>query len=293
MAWCQVVFELEAARTGLAEAALEALGAVSVTWGEAENCEAVLEPGPGETKLWDRVRVTALFEADANPQSIHDSLSAALDSPLVDWQVQRLADQAWERAWLEHFQPLHCGGQLWVIPSDQTPPDPDAVNIRLDPGLAFGTGTHPTTALCLQALAANPPVGETVIDYGCGSGLLAIAALKLGAKQVIAIDNDPQALVATRENARRNDLQTGLVVAGPDYALPAADRVLANILAGILQALAPKLIDALVPGGQLTLAGLLDAQSQAVKSAYETAIEFTGAAQREGWVRLDGVRHSL
>lgn len=293
MAWCQVGFEIEATRTGLAEAVLETVGAVSVTWGEAADEPPVLEPAPGETRLWDRVRVTALFEADVDAMAVRSALTEALGAAPADWQVESLADQPWERAWLAHFKPLHCGGNLWVIPSDQPPPDPDAVNIRLDPGLAFGTGTHPTTALCLQALAADPPVGETVIDYGCGSGLLAIAALKLGASQVIAIDNDPQALLATQENARRNDLEAGLVVAGPEYALPMADRVLANILAGILQTLAPELIAALRPGGQLTLAGLLNTQVQAVENAYAPAVQFTGSAQREEWVRLDGMRSSL
>lgn len=293
MAWCQVGFEIEASRTGLAEAVLETLGAVSVTWGEAADAQPVLEPAPGETRLWDRVHVTALFEADADANAILASLTEALGAAPADWQVESLADQAWERAWLAHFKPLHCGGRLWVIPSDQPPPDPDAINIRLDPGLAFGTGTHPTTALCLQALAADPPVGETVIDYGCGSGLLAIAALKLGASQVVAIDNDPQALVATRENARRNGLDAGLIVAGPEHPLPMADRIVANILAGILQELAPKLIAALASGGKITLAGLLDEQAQAVQRAYQPVVSFTGTAAHEGWVRLDGIRSSL
>ncbi len=293
MAWCQVAFELEAERTGLAEAALESLGAVSVTWGEAEGSAAVLEPAPGETRLWDRVQVTALFESDTDAKALFASLTEALGEPLHGWQASTLADQAWERAWLEHFRPLHCGGDLWVVPSDQTPPDPAAVNVRLDPGLAFGTGTHPTTALCLQALAAEPPVGETVIDYGCGSGLLAIAALKLGAEQVIAIDNDPQALLATEDNARRNEVDARLIVAGPEAPLPQADRVLANILAGILQSLAPRLIGAMTANARLTLAGLLSDQVEAVQRAYEPAVIFSAPVEQDGWVRLDGRHRSL
>ncbi len=292
-AWRQVSFEIQAPRAGLAEAAFEACGAVSVTWGEAADTPAVLEPAPGQTRLWDRVRMVALFDADADPAVIRQTLTDALGALPSDWSETHLADQAWERAWLEHFKPLHCGGNLWVVPFDYDPPDPTAVNIRLDPGLAFGTGTHPTTALCLEALAAHPPVDECVIDYGCGSGLLAIAALKLGARQVVAIDNDPQALIATQENAERNGVSARLVVGDPSLSLPVADRVLANILAGVLEALAPTLTAALRPGGRLTLAGLLAEQSVSVRRAYDRVCDFGPEVPREGWVRLDGVARHL
>ncbi len=291
MAWRQVVFALPAARAGLAEAALEAWGASAVTWAEAEGAEAVLEPPPGETRLWDRVRVEALFEADADLTAIHAAVAAALGEAPADWQAIEVPDTAWERVWLADFKPLHFGHGLWVVPTGTEPPDPGAVNLRLDPGLAFGTGTHPTTALCLEALAAAPPVGQTVIDYGCGSGLLGIAALKLGAARVIAVDNDPQALMATRDNAARNAVAERLVVQGVEAPLPDADVVVANILAGVLIELAPRLLGALQPGGRLQLAGLLDTQAAEVRGAYEPAAGFGPGAVRDGWRRLDGQRH--
>lgn len=293
MAWHQVAFELAADRAGLAEAALEASGAEAVTWGEAAGSTAVLEPPPGETRLWDRVRIEALFAADADPAVIREAVATALGALPADWQESELADQPWERAWLDHFQPQSFGAGLWVVPWGMTPPDPEAVNIRLDPGLAFGTGTHPSTALCLEALAAEPPVGETVIDYGCGSGVLAVAALLLGAERVVAVDNDPQAGTATRDNAERNGVADRLEVLEPGAPLPEADRVLANILAGVLQSLAPTLIGALRTGGRLTLAGILAEQADAVRAAYQPDCRFAPAVARDGWVRLDGERRAL
>ena len=293
MAWRQVVFELPAARAGLAEAALEAVGAASVTWAEAAGAEAVLEPPPGETRLWDRVRVEALFASEVAPGPVREALAEALGGLPDDWREVEVADRAWERAWLADFGPIDFGHGLWVVPTDSEPPVADAVNLRLDPGLAFGTGTHPTTALCLEALAAQPPVGQTLIDYGCGSGLLGIAALRLGAERVIAVDNDPQARRATRDNARRNDVAAGLEVIDSEAPLPPADGILANILAGVLITLAPRLLAALRPGGRLMLAGLLDDQAAAVRAAYEPAIAFEAGALRDGWRRLDGRRQML
>ena len=293
MAWHQVAFELSADRAGLAEAALEAAGAEAVTWGEAAGSVAVLEPPPGETRLWDRVRIEALFDAEADGPAIREAVSTALGGLPEQWQESVLADQPWERAWLDHFEPQRFGEGLWVVPWGMTPPDASAVNIRLDPGLAFGTGTHPSTALCLAALAADPPVGETVIDYGCGSGVLAVAALLLGAERVVAVDNDPQALIASRDNAERNGVADRLAVGEPGLRLPTADRVLANILAGVLQSLAPTLTAALREGGRLTLAGILAAQANAVRAAYEPACRFNPVVERDGWVRLDGERQAL
>ncbi len=293
MAWHQVAFELAADRAGLAEAALEATGAEAVTWGEAAGSAAVLEPPPGETRLWDRVRIEALFATDADRAAIREAVTTALGALPADWQESTLADQPWERAWLDHFQPQSFGNGLWVVPRGMTPPAPEAVNIRLDPGLAFGTGTHPSTALCLEALAAEPPVGETVIDYGCGSGVLAVAALLLGAERVVAVDNDPQACAATRENAERNGVGDRLDVGEPGLPLPASHRVLANILAGVLQSLAPTLTGALRPGGRLTLAGILAGQADAVRSAFQPACRFAPVVARDDWVRLDGERRAL
>ena len=289
----QVAFEVTASRVDTLEAVLEAAGAEAITWAEAPGSAAVLEPPPGETRLWDRLRVEALFPADCNRDAIRVAVAEALGGEPPDWRTTELADQPWERAWLEHFRPQCFGGSLWVVPRGMDPPDPEAFNIRLDPGLAFGTGTHPSTALCLAALAAEPPVGETVIDYGCGSGLLAIAALRLGAARVLAVDNDPQALVASRDNAERNGVADRLEVAGPEAVLPVADRVLANILAGILQGLAPRLTGALAAGGRLTLAGLLATQAESVRAAYEPACRFAPPVASDEWVRLDGRRAPL
>lgn len=289
----QVAFAVEAAQADTLEAVLEAAGAEAITWAEAPGSTAVLEPPPGETRLWDQLRVEALFPADCDCAAIRAAVAEALGAEPPDWHATEIADQPWERAWLEHFQPQCFGGSLWVVPWGMDAPEPDAVNIRLDPGLAFGTGTHPSTALCLAALAADPPLGETVIDYGCGSGLLAIAALRLGAARVLAVDNDPQALVASRDNAERNGVADRLEVADAEVVLPVADRVLANILAGILQDLAPRLTPALASGGRLTLAGLLAGQADSVRAAYEPACQFAAPVASGEWVRLDGRRAPL
>ena len=293
MAWQQVEFALAAERTGLAEATLEALGASAVTWSQAAGAQAVLEPAPGQTQLWDQVNASALFADDVDTAAVEAALVEALgERPgALHWQV--LADQPWERAWLAHFQPQAFGNGLWVVPHGHVAPDPTAVNVWLDPGLAFGTGTHPTTALCLQALAAEPPQGLKLIDYGCGSGLLGIAALRLGAASVVAVDNDPQARHATLENAERNGVADRLLVADPSTPLPVADWVMANILAGVLCDLAPRLLAALADNARLTLAGLLSDQADTVKAAYTPGVEFAPAVAKDEWLRLDAVRTAL
>ncbi len=293
MAWCQVAFNLPAERVGLAEAVLEGAGAESITWAEPPGVAAVLEPAPGETRLWQAVQVVGLFPETTDTAAVHQALAQALGAAPVDWTITTLADTQWEREWLAHFQPQRFGERLWVIPHGMDAPDPSAVNVRLDPGLAFGTGTHPSTALCLEALANAELTGETVIDYGCGSGLLAIAALHLGAAHVIAVDNDPQALLAAQDNAQRNGVADRLEVVDSDAKLPMADRVLANILAGVLQTLAPWLIACLRPGAVLTLAGVLDHQAAAVQSAYAQHCQFGPGAQRDEWVRIDAIRREL
>lgn len=290
MSWKQIAFELPASRTGLAEAVLEAAGALSVSYLEPDSGEPVLEPAPGATELWSELRVQALYPADADAEAIAARLAEALGAPPAGWRVEALADRAWERAWMDDYRPMSFGAGLWVVPTDMAPPEPAAVNLRLDPGLAFGTGTHPTTALCLQGLAAQPPVATRVIDYGCGSGVLAIAALLLGAREAVAIDNDPQALRATRENAARNGVGDRLTVLDADAALPASDCLLANILADVLEALAGRLTAALRPGGRLMLSGILAEQAPRVARAYTPGCHLAAPVQREGWVRLDGVR---
>jgi ribosomal protein L11 methyltransferase len=204
-----------------------------------------------------------------------------------------LADQAWERVWLEDFRPMRFGRRLWVCPGGLPAGDADAIRIELDPGLAFGTGTHPTTALCLEWLDGQDLAGCSVVDYGCGSGILAVAAAKLGAAHVVAMDIDPQALIATRENALRNRVAGTLTVTGePALAPRSADVLLANILAGPLVELAPRFAEALVPGGRLALSGLLPEQADAVTAAYRPWFHIETTTTRDGWVLLSARRQT-
>ena len=271
---------------------LFARGALSVTL-EDEADQPLLEPGPGETPLWDAVRLTALFAGheDLTPLLGEVPPELCTQAPSVAVPV---ADREWTRVWEDQFHPLQMGERLWICPSWTPPPDPDAVNILLDPGLAFGTGTHPTTAMCLRALDADLPPGKRVVDYGCGSGILGIAAARLGAAAVLGVDNDPQAMTASRDNARRNEVpDTTFPVVLPQDNLVAtwqasANWVVANILAGPLVALAPVLTSLMVPGGRLLLAGLLADQAEAVIEAYAPKVALSIADQQEAWVLLAG-----
>ena len=273
---------------------LFARGALSVTL-EDEADQPLLEPGPGETPLWDAVRLTALFAGHEDLAPLLGEVTTELctRAPAVPVSV---ADREWTRVWEDQFHPLQMGERLWICPSWTPPPDPDAVNILLDPGLAFGTGTHPTTAMCLRALDADLPPGKRVVDYGCGSGILGIAAARLGATAVLGVDNDPQAITASRDNARRNEVpDTTFPVVLPQDDLVAswqasADWVVANILAGPLVALAPILTSLMVPGGRLLLAGLLVEQAEAVIEAYAPEVALSIADQQEEWVLLAGDR---
>ena len=271
---------------------LFARGALSVTL-EDEADQPLLEPGPGETPLWDAVRLTALFAGheDLTPLLGEVPPELCTQAPSVAVPV---ADREWTRVWEDQFYPLQIGERMWICPSWTPPPDPDAVNILLDPGLAFGTGTHPTTAMCLRALDADLPPGKRVVDYGCGSGILGIAAARLGAAAVLGVDNDPQAMTASRDNARRNEVpDTTFPVVLPQDNLVAtwqasANWVVANILAGPLVALAPVLTSLMVPGGRLLLAGLLVEQAEAVIEAYASEVALSIADQQEEWVLLAG-----
>jgi len=271
------------------EDALIELGAVAVTLEDAAD-DPVLEPGPGETPLWPTVVVKALFDPDTDPAELARALAAALpDAPSPRFEV--LADQAWERVWLQDFRPMRFGRRLWVCPGGLPAGDVDAIRVELDPGLAFGTGTHPTTALCLEWLDGQELAGCAVVDYGCGSGILAVAAAKLGASRVLAVDIDPQALIATRENALRNQVAGALTVTGnPVLAPHSADVLLANILAGPLVELAPRFAEALVPGGRLALSGLLPEQADAVTAAYRPWFHIETTTTRDGWVLLSARR---
>jgi ribosomal protein L11 methyltransferase len=273
------------------EDALLELGALAVTLEDAAD-DPVLEPGPGETPLWPTVIVKALFDADTDPAALARALAEALpDGPTPRFEV--LADQAWERVWLEDFRPMRFGRRLWVCPGGLPAGAADAIRIELDPGLAFGTGTHPTTALCLEWLDGQDLADCSVVDYGCGSGILAVAAAKLGAANVVAVDIDPQALIATRDNALRNRVAGALTVTGELALAPrGADVVLANILAGPLIELAPRFAEALVPGGRLALSGLLPGQADAVTAAYRPWFHIETITTRDGWVLLSARRQT-
>ena len=292
MAWLQLRFQIPGDRLEQVESRLEALGALSVTLRDARD-EPLFEPPPGSLPMWGQVKVDALFPEDADAGSIREALTATLGQAPQGWSVERLEDQAWERSWMDQFEPMRFGERLWIVPSWHEPPEPEAVNLLLDPGLAFGTGTHPTTALCLEWLDSHPPAGREVLDFGCGSGVLALAALKLGAAQVTGVDIDEQALVASRENVARNGIDSEKLALYLPEQFPATtefDLVIANILAGPLVELAPKLVSHLRPGGDIILSGILQEQSEAVQEAYRPSIEFVDVRQREEWVCLHGRR---
>lgn len=290
MAWVQFSIEVSREQSGLVTEVLESAGALSVTLLDAAD-EPLLEPAPGEQPLWRATRLVALFPADFNHMPVVQALKSALNKPDLKYTLEPLEDRDWSNTWRDSFRAMCFGRRLWVCPVDDVPPDPEAVVVHMDPGMAFGTGTHTTTALCLEWLDANPPRGKRVIDYGCGSGILAIAASKLGAASVQAVDIDPQALTASRSNARRNHINRDFDVI-PPQALPAvpADLVLANILANPLIELAEELSRRVGTGGQIILTGILDGQAGSVLAAYEPFFEFSVPFRQDGWVRLEGTR---
>ena len=288
MPWLQLIAEINPDRAEAAEDALLEAGALSVTLTDGAD-QPLFEPPPGETPLWNSTRLVGLFEAGDDMAAISAHFAAAL--PGAPFRVEALEDRDWTRAWMDNFKPMRFGERLWVVPGGFEPVDPGAVNLRLDPGLAFGTGTHPTTALCLEWLDAHPPGGEAVIDYGCGSGVLAVAALLLGATEAVGVDNDPQALIASRDNAEKNGVAARLTVLAPEAPMPEpAAVVLANILAGPLVDLAPRLAALTRPGGALVLSGILAAQADGVMEAYRPWFEMAPPVTREEWVRLEGRR---
>jgi ribosomal protein L11 methyltransferase len=292
MAWIQVRARAPKALHESLEDALLELGAVSITYQDGAD-QPVLEPGVGETPLWDELIILGLFTADTPSESLKGALMSAFDNQ-CDIAIEILEDRVWEKEWEKHYQPIQITDHVWICPSWCAPPDPKAVNLLLDPGLAFGTGTHPSTAMCLKTLANEDLAGQHLVDYGCGSGILGIAAMKLGAKTLLAVDNDPQALTATHDNAVRNDVTlASLSLASPETEGPyltqaCADTLVANILAEPLMHLAPKLINALKPGGLLILAGLIEAQVEAVTSSYSHAVALEVAYQTDEWVCLSG-----
>lgn len=291
MPWLQVRLAITPEQAATYEEALLDVGAVSVTFMDAED-QPIFEPDLGTTPLWSHTHLLALFEADTDPAALLAHLALLTGGPLPAHQVEQIADQDWERSWMDNFQPLRFGQRLWIVPSWHQPPEPQAVNLHLDPGLAFGTGTHPTTALCLEWLDGQSLHDCNVLDFGCGSGILAIAALLLGAKQACGTDIDPQALEASRDNATRNGIDAARFPLYLPSEMPADtfDLVLANILAGPLVQLAPILSQHVRQGGHLVLSGILAEQAEEVRAAYQADFILDPTAEKDGWVRISGVR---
>ncbi len=291
MPWIQLHLTVEKRTTQQVELLLESLGALSITLGDAAD-EALLEPAPGELPLWHKTRVTGLFPEDSNPAWLGEEIIRELGTNTnhnLKWEL--LKDQKWERAWLDNFHPMKFGQRLWICPDGQRPKKEDGLFIDLDPGLAFGTGTHPTTALCLNWLEGKQLEGAEVMDFGCGSGILTVAALKLGAAKVTAIDHDPQALDATRSNGEKNSVLNRLQLFHSE-SVPAikVDLIVANILAGTLIDLEPTLAAHVKPDAKIVLSGLLSSQAAQVSAAYATDFELLEPETMDGWVLLEGSR---
>ena len=295
MDWQQFVMHLGTLSPSDVEAVFMRHGASSVSLTDGGD-QPVLEPGPGETPLWADTCIAALFPPDADMEGLRSSLLTELGlGKLPPNHIEPLADRAWEREWLKDFGPMRFGRRLWICPGDHELTANDAVVVRLDPGLAFGTGTHPTTAMCLEWLDSMQLEDKTLLDYGCGSGVLAIAALKLGCRSVTAMDIDPQAVTATQTNAEDNRVAERLrVTRSADDISTTFDIVVANILAGPLVELAKPIASYVAKRGKLGLSGVLSEQAADVMAAYEPWIEFDAAAEREQdgqvWARLTGTR---
>jgi ribosomal protein L11 methyltransferase len=304
MPYLQLTLPCTEARQPRYERALEDVGALAVTLQDAHldaaDEQAIFEPGVGEVPLWHEMTLTALFAADTDALALLGALDAF--DPSLDWSQLRfetVQDQDWERAWLDQFQPMQFGQRTWIVPWNHDLPEgadhPDAAVVRLDPGLAFGSGTHATTALCLQwldELAARGELqGRDVLDFGCGSGILALAALRLGAKRAVGVDNDPQALIATADNVQRNGLaiDTYLTQDEPAASYPI---VVANILASALDALADTLAARVSPAGRIAMSGILSGQEDELLQRYVIWFDELRVTRQEDWVRIDGVRRA-
>ncbi|WP_108653021.1 50S ribosomal protein L11 methyltransferase [Dongshaea marina] len=292
MPWIQIKVNATEEKAEKLGTMLEGAGALAVTFVDAKDTP-VFEPLPGQTLLWGETDVVGLFDAEIDPAPIVTFLKKHFGNEMR-YKVEQLEDKDWVREWMEHFHPMQFGERLWICPSWRDVPDPDAVNVMLDPGVAFGTGTHPTTALCLKWLDQQDLEGKEVIDFGCGSGILAIAALKLGAKRVIGIDIDPQALAASRDNAERNGVSENLELYLPED-VPQntrAELLVANILAGPLRELAPVIAGHVLPEGKLALSGILENQAPELCEHYQGWFEMDAPEYREEWARLSGKKRS-
>lgn len=287
MEWVQLISHVPRSLSQNLEALVIKLGAVSVSLQDAAD-QPILEPAIGEMPLWDDCILAALFSSAVETKDIDRQLSRLIPSgmPIV-WE--QLEHKDWSQEWKQYFQPMQCGERLWICPSWIAPPDFTAINLHLDPGLAFGTGSHPTTHLCLRWLDQQDLTNKTIIDYGCGSGILGIAALLLGAKSVVAVDHDPQALMASRDNAQRNNIVDERLYTYLPHELPAnlsAEVMIANILAAPLIDLAPTLCNMTQSNGLLCLAGLLDSQIDSVTAPYSKDFNFLAPAIESTWAQL-------
>ena len=293
MAWQQIKISLKGAYAETISDILETHGAQAVTFVDAKDTP-VYEPKPGEVLLWPDTQVIGLYDASEDLIALKEQIIQAMAGHSDCFvEFDQLEEKNWEREWMKDFHPMQFGDRLWICPSWQTPPDPNAVNIKLDPGLAFGTGTHPTTSLCLQWLDATDLAGKTVVDFGCGSGVLSLAALMLGASKVIGIDIDPQALIASKDNAQRNGVDDRLSLYLPEHQPSIqADVVLANILAAPLKSLSNTISDFCRPGGKLLMSGILLEQQKAVEAHYSDSFVFAAPAIEGEWLRLNAVKNS-
>lgn len=292
MPWIQLKIDTDSQHADALSDLLMEEGSLSITLEDGKDTP-IYEPTLGETPLWNHTVLTALFEADRDLAIIVEQLKLL---PYLgtdfSYKIEQVEDKDWEREWMDNFHPIQFGKRLWICPSWREIPDPEAVNVILDPGLAFGTGTHPTTALCLEWLDSLELSDKEVIDFGCGSGILAVAALKLGAKSVTGIDIDYQAIEASKANAERNDVldQISLYLPEDQPADLKADVLVANILAGPLRELAPLIADKVKSGGQLALSGLLKEQADEIAEFYTKWFDMDAPAHKEDWSRLTGIR---
>jgi len=293
MPWIQLTLQTNKTQTDKAEQALFNAGALCVTLKDAED-KPVLEPLPGETPLWDEIILTGLFEADINTDVLQLQIKTQLGEN-TSLKLEALEDKDWIRAWMDNYKPMQFGKRLWVCPKHLPPPQKEAVNLMLDPGLAFGTGTHPTTALCLEWLDSANVKNKHILDFGCGSGVLGIAALLLDAKHCDGTDIDPQAIIASNDNALENNVANKLTVF-LSTEMPASqsveiyDIVLANILAGPLTELAEQLANLCKRGGDIVLSGILESQSKKIIDAYSPWFTLEPISIKDDWIRVTGKR---
>jgi ribosomal protein L11 methyltransferase len=293
--WLQATLVTDAAHAEALSDALMAAGAISASVEDAQagtelETPQFGEPGSPTTPIWELSRVVALFEPATDlRERIATAVRDARIAELPEISFEEVAEQDWVRLTQSQFDPIRISDRLWIVPSWHQAPDPTAINLELDPGLAFGTGSHPTTRLCLEWLEANVSPGASVLDYGCGSGILGIAALKLGAGNVLGVDIDPAALTAAADNAARNRVAMRLAPSSAPLD-EIFDRVVANILTNPLMLLAPLLVSRLKPGGRLALSGVLESQADQVIAAYAPHVSLTVGATHEGWVRLEGMK---